>query len=116
MPGQYKVGEALYHGLGIPSDTREAVKWLKLSSDQGNVPAKHLLAVAHFEGEGVRQNRKMAVTLFNEAALEGYGDSCIILGKIYLSGNLVERNFDKSFFWLKGKRKYGRSVFHRFGF
>ena len=44
------------NGLGVPQDYKEAVKWYRLSAEQGHASAQINLGNMYAEGQGVLQN------------------------------------------------------------
>jgi hypothetical protein len=64
---QLYMGIMYERGEGIPQDYKEAVKWFRLSAEQGNALGRHLLGktyqklgMAYRKGEGVLQSHKEA--------------------------------------------------------
>jgi len=50
-----------HKGDGIAQDNKEALKWYRLSAEQGNADAQNNLAVMYRKGEGVTQDYQEAV-------------------------------------------------------
>ena len=50
MLGQYEFGGMLATGRGIVLDYMEAIKWLRMSADQGFARAETLLKLKHEHG------------------------------------------------------------------
>jgi len=55
-------------GQGVPQDYAEAVKWYRLSAEQGFASARHNLGGMYGRGEGVPQDHVLAHMLFDLAA------------------------------------------------
>ena len=58
-------------GLGVPQDEAEAVRWYRLSADQGNATAQNNLGVSYSNGEGVLKDSVLAHMWFNIAGANG---------------------------------------------
>lgn len=83
---QYKVGDHYYHGLGIPRNFVEAVKWYKKSAEQGNAWGENNLAVCYANGRGVPKNEKEAFHWYTIAAKQGHAPAQSNLGACYFYG------------------------------
>ena len=53
---QSNLAISYYYGEGIAKDVKQAVKWWKLSANQGYHAAQVSLGNCYFDGEGVEQN------------------------------------------------------------
>ena len=58
-------------GDGVPQDYGEAVKWYRLSAEQGLAQAQHNLGGMYVLGDGVAQDYVRAHMWFNLAAAQG---------------------------------------------
>ena len=47
-------------GLGIPKNKRDGIQLYSKAANKGNIFAKHALAKAYFNGDGIRQDRLKA--------------------------------------------------------
>jgi TPR repeat protein len=65
----YDVGE------GVPEDDAEAVRWYRLSAEQGYAKAPYNLGLMYGKGEGVPQDYVQAHMWFNLAAAQGDADA-----------------------------------------
>jgi TPR repeat protein len=63
------------HGQGVPQDYKEAVKWYRLSAEQGNAHAQFNLGQMYYQGQGVTQDYIQAHMWFNLAGASGDADS-----------------------------------------
>jgi len=59
------------HGIGVPEDNKEAVKWYRLAAEQGFAKAQNNLGVAYALGEGVPEDTVMAYAWVNLAGANG---------------------------------------------
>ena len=66
---QYGLG--LNHEFGAPIDLEEAVRWYRLSADQGYGPGQLSLGLAYRDGRGVTQDLVYAYMWFSLSAAEG---------------------------------------------
>ena len=58
-------------GLGVPQDYKEAVKWYRLSAEQGYAIAQYNLAVIYYDGRGVPKDYVLAHMWLNLAGSNG---------------------------------------------
>jgi TPR repeat protein len=58
-------------GRGVTQDYKEAVKWYRLSAEQGNAEAQLYLAIMYSNGQGVLQDLVYAHMWANIAASNG---------------------------------------------
>jgi tetratricopeptide (TPR) repeat protein len=68
VQAQYNLGVFYDHGLGVPQNNSEAVKWYRKAADQGEDRAQNNLATMYANGQGVAQNYSEAVKWFRKAA------------------------------------------------
>ena len=77
---QHKVGLMYHFGEGTPKDTKEGIKWLRLSADQGEAIAQHFMGVIYKRGIGLPQSNKEAIKWFKRAAEQGFAAAQNFLG------------------------------------
>ena len=58
-------------GRGVLKDTTEAIKWLELAAEQGNVPAQNNLGHIYLNSEGALKDFNKALKWYQLAAKEG---------------------------------------------
>jgi TPR repeat protein len=58
-------------GEGVTKNPDEAVKWFRLSSEQGNAMAQYHLGLCYIEGEGVEKDYQEAYVWFALSAAQG---------------------------------------------
>ena len=68
---QYNLGIMYASGLGVIQDYNEAVKWFRLSADQGYARAQVILGLIYANGQGVTQDYVRAHMWFNIGASSG---------------------------------------------
>ena len=54
--GQFGIGYMHHYGRGVPKNPVEAVKWFRVSANNGNVPARQYLAIILHKGDGVEKD------------------------------------------------------------
>lgn len=50
------MGNSYYNGEGVEKNFVEAVKWYRLSAEQGNAEAQFCLGYCYYSGAGVEKN------------------------------------------------------------
>jgi len=72
---QFNLAQMYSNGQGVPQDYKEAVKWYKLSAEQGNATAPFGLGLIYEEGGwGVLKDNIMAHMWYSIAASNGNKD------------------------------------------
>lgn len=84
---------------GVQQDYSEAIKWLRLGADQGDVMAQSFLGMMYDEGQGVTQDFVEATKWFRLAAKQGEPGMQTILGYRYVIGKGVEQNIVRAHMW-----------------
>jgi len=97
---QYNLG-MMYATLDALNDHKKAVKWLKLSSEQGNAKAQVILGNLYDQGRGVAQNHKTAVKWYRSAAEQGHAPAQTSLGVMYGKGQGVRQNHKTAVKWYR---------------
>lgn len=69
---QFRVGEMLYDGRGVPQDFAGAEEWFLAAAGQDVVFAAYRLGLMHEFGLGVPKDNAKAVAWFRKAAERGY--------------------------------------------
>jgi TPR repeat protein len=111
---QYKLG-MLYHnggGKSHPRDYEEAMKWLRMAADQGNVQAEDWVGTMYYRGEGVEKDPAEAARWYREAAEKGNGHAQWQLVDMYQHGIGVPRDLAESKRWAQLGRRPDRSVLY----
>jgi len=68
---QNNLGVMFEHGLGVPRDAMEAVRWYRLAAEQGLVDAQTNLGIMYFSANGVPEDNVLAYMWMNLAAAQG---------------------------------------------
>jgi hypothetical protein len=96
---QFNLGLMYAEGDGIPKNYKEAVKWFRLSAEQGNIGAKTNLGWMHDYGYGVPQDRKEALRLYRHSAELGNIYAQYNLGMVYKNGEGVPQDDTLAHMW-----------------
>ena len=86
---QNNLGYMYYHGQGVEKDYKEAIKWYKLSAEQGFSSAQNNLGQMYQKGLGVEKDYEEAIILFKLSGEKGNHDA------IYNLQELYKKNYDK---------------------
>ena len=81
-------------------DYKEAVKWYRLSAEQGYAGAKLNLGVMYGKGQGVPQDNKEAVRLYRLSAEQGDAKAQSNLGNNYALGEGVPQDYVSAHMWM----------------
>lgn len=71
---QYELAGMYRHGLGVPVERSESLRWLILAAKKHYVPSLLELARIHFDGEGVDRNRVMGWAFLDLATRYAQGE------------------------------------------
>jgi Sel1 repeat len=100
---QYNLG-MLYHnggGKAHPRDYEGAMKWLRMSADQGNVEAEDRVGLMYYDGEGVPQDYTEAVRWYKAAANKGNAHAQWQLVAMYQKGIGVPQDLEELKRWAR---------------
>jgi TPR repeat protein len=89
----YSIGE------GASQNYVEAMKWLKLSAEQGNAKAQYGVGALYALGQGIPQNDAMAAEWFQLSAAQGYTESQHNLALAYYQGRGLPKNDMMAYVW-----------------
>ena len=81
-------------------DYKEAVKWYRLSAEQGDRNAQHNLGLMYDKGQGVPQDYKETVKWFRLSAEQGYATAQFTLGLMYYQGKGVPQDYVSAHMWM----------------
>jgi hypothetical protein len=93
---QYWVGYCYYNEIGVERNHTDAIKWYKLSAEQGYAPAQNDLGIIFEFGQGVEKDSKKAVELYTLAADQGHHLAQYNLGYYYRIATFVEQDYNKA--------------------
>lgn len=89
---QVHLGLAYRDGDGVPRDEAEAVRWFRLSADQGHPRGQDNLGFMLLRGWGIDQDEEAAVGWFRKSAEQGNHWGLNNLANCYDHGEGVERD------------------------
>ncbi len=93
--GDFQDGVEAYQG----KDYKEAVRWYRLSAEQGYALAQLVLGLMYVEGKGVRQDYKEAAKWYRLAAEQGDTSAQFSLGLMYVEGKGVPQDYVLAHMW-----------------
>jgi TPR repeat protein len=85
-------------------DNELALKWYRKAAESGEPDAQVVLGEKYEDGEGVEQNYELAAKWYRKAAehvpdLGGAGQGRYRLGRLYMGGHGVPRDYVQAYFW-----------------
>lgn len=86
---------------------KQAIKWYRLSADQGYIFGYRGLAIRYERGEGIQQDLKKAFNLYHKVAEVGDVDSQSWLGWAYSEAKGVKKNLEKAIEWYRKAARQG---------
>jgi TPR repeat protein len=106
---QNVIGDRFYHGVGVPEDDEEAIKWYRLAADQGDATAQKNLGWMYYYGAGVPKDAVEAVHWFRLSAVSGNPDGAFALAQMYGEGEGVREDDAQAINWYTLAAKQGHS-------
>lgn len=108
--GQFVLGICYYHGCGVGKDIAKACLWLTKAAEQGNVRAQAKLAEHYYNPED-EKNRDLLLAgrWASQAADAGHSVAQLLLGRMFLFGEQVERDPKAAVEWLTLAAEQGES-------
>ena len=98
---QYTLGVMYATGQGVPQDSAQAVKWLRLAADQGDAWAQYNLGYMYDIGQGVPQDYTQALKWLRLAADQGNALAQHNLGLMYAKGLGVPQDYAQALKWTR---------------
>jgi hypothetical protein len=102
-----KLGGIYAHGLGVPQDDGEAVKWFRRAADQNDSGAQNDLGVQYELGLGVAHDDAQAARLYRSAANQGNAVAQGNIGRFYARGQGVPKDFAAARMWFERAARQG---------
>ncbi len=96
---QHNLGTILMAGRLVPQDTAKGAKYLQLAANSGIPESQYNFGLALLNGDGVVQNVSLAIKYFEQAVKQCDANSAMMLCKLYVNEQYIERNFDKFEYW-----------------
>ncbi len=97
---QFRLGEALFlDPLRDDQTSAQAVRWLELAAQGGNVDAMILLGRLSRTGVGILQNFAQASKWIHTAAQRGSDEGMLEMGRLYRDGVGVDKDLIQAYVW-----------------
>jgi TPR repeat protein len=100
---QYDIGRFYYY----KKDPVEAVKWFRMSAEQGYVEAQLILGLYYAEGDGVSKDQAEAVKWYRKAAEQGHAKAQHNLGVCYYYGDGALKDTVEAVKWFRMSAEQG---------
>lgn len=110
MKAEFSLGDMYYHGVGVPKDYAEALRWLQKAADQGDAKSESALGYAYFNGMGLPRDDVRAMFWYRRAADQGYPLAQQALGYTCLNGSGVPKDEAQSAAWYEKAARQGDEV------
>ncbi len=91
----------------LKGDYQTSFKELNPLAGKGNADAQYYLANMYFDGKGVTQDYKQAVSLFRKAAEQEHVGAQTLLAIMYFDGKGVTQDYKQAFHWYKKAAELG---------
>lgn len=102
---QNEVAFMYLKGIGVNQDYQEAIKWFKISANNGNAEAQFNLGLQYDKANNLTEAAKW----YKKAAEQGFADAQYNIGAMYLDGAGVERNYYEAARWIKNAAEQGHA-------
>jgi len=97
---QYRLGEALLQQPGHTQETSEAaMRWLRMSAENGNTEAMIVLGRLSRTGVGILQNFGESARWLQIAATRGDPEGMLEYGRLYRDGIGVDKDLVRAYVW-----------------
>jgi TPR repeat protein len=106
---QDQLGYMYANAEGEEKDDEAAVKWFRLSADQGYRLALYHLGYMHYWGRSVPEDKERAATLYLKAAEQNEAWALHALGYMYGAGEGVEKDDKKALNYIHRAAQMGHS-------
>ncbi|NBS55128.1 hypothetical protein EBT23_06180 [bacterium] len=98
---QAQLSESYWESGRLPRNNNEALRWAKMSLEQGHADGMCMMAALLDSGSGIKQNANHALELWQKAAALGHPWAFARLGDRYLNGyGGLEKNYEEAVRWL----------------
>lgn len=107
------LARAYKYGINKDVDVHKSVIILKKLARRYNPEGMRELGKMYLVGDGVKQNKKSALILFNHATLQGDTDAMCRLAQMYQEGNGVRQNYTTAFalYERAARRNYAKGYY-----
>ena len=83
----------------FPQNLAEAVKWYRMSPEQGDADVQYSLGNCYLEGKGIPPDHEEAVRFFLNAVEQGHAGAQCALGNCYAVGDGVPQDHTEEYMW-----------------
>jgi len=105
---QFRLGLCYEYGSGgVQEDAQEAIRWYRMSAEQGHAPAQYSLGFCSEYGIGVAEDAQEAVHWYRMAAQHGHMEAQSSLGFCYKQGTGVQKNDVEALRWFRMSANQG---------
>jgi len=102
-----RLGFIVQHGIGIPQNEVEAVRWYRVAAEAGDSRGMSNLGAMLNGGRGVERDQQAAVALFQRSAEAGDEFGMFNLGLAYFHGTGVPRDLAEAARWFAASAALG---------
>lgn len=106
---QYVLGIIYEHGMDVPQDDAEAVKWYRKAAEQGHAGAQLQLGSMYDLGRGVSQDDFEAAKWYRVAAEQDSAAAQRRLGRMYAKGRGVLQDDAEAVEWYRRAAEQGNA-------
>jgi hypothetical protein len=96
---QYMLGDMYTKGVGVGTDSSQAIEWYGKSASQRYAKAEYNLGLIYYDGIGTRKNNATALEWFTRAAEQNHAAAQYYLGKMYAGGQGTKINYNTALLW-----------------
>ncbi len=93
------MGKLYAYGFGVPQNFRRAIKWYKLSAEQGNADAQFALGMLYSYEASIPKDYPQTLKWITLAAEQGHAKAQTTLGGLYVSGAGVPKDYIHAHMW-----------------
>eukprot|EP00930_Biecheleria_cincta_P077851 TRINITY_DN6516_c2_g1_i1.p1 TRINITY_DN6516_c2_g1~~TRINITY_DN6516_c2_g1_i1.p1 ORF type:complete len:340 (-),score=68.44 TRINITY_DN6516_c2_g1_i1:184-1203(-) len=86
VDSRFRVAQMLYHGVGTTVNKNKSATMFRKLSEDGHLNATYYLGLQYANGEGVKQDGKKAMSLFDKAASKGIVNAFTQMGSLMFEG------------------------------
>lgn len=98
---QAQLSESFWESGRLPRNNKEALRWAKMSLDQGHADGMCMMAALLDSGSGIKQDAVRALELWQKAAAFAHPWAFARLGDRYLNGyGGLDKNYEEAVRWL----------------
>ena len=96
---QNMLGTLYLSGRGVPCNPNQARNCFESAAHRGDRIAQYNLGLMHFQNSGTVESLSQAARWFLRSARQGLPEACLGMGRIYLSGYRIRKDYMKAYLW-----------------